>query len=60
MKGEISKATAYSSIQKSIFEADRVSTSDAEKGFSSFIKAIENHNAEVKASNREKAPPKKH
>jgi hypothetical protein len=52
-RGEISKAIAYSTIQKAIFEADGVSTTDAEKGFDSFIRAIENHDAEVaRASKR--------
>jgi hypothetical protein len=46
-KGEISKAFAYASIQKRVYEADGVSPSHAEEGFQSFIEAIENHDTEV-------------
>jgi hypothetical protein len=37
----------YASIQRTIFEANRVSPANAEAGFASFIATIENHNAKV-------------
>jgi hypothetical protein len=60
-RGEISKVLAYMMIQKSISEMHRISPEDAEKGFKSFIRAIENHDTEVKlALKRDKGSKWRH